>query len=235
MLRWALERSTTGDSVRRLKRHWDQLGSAQSKAQPNARLHIQFKRPAAGTDSWRGGVGFPEDGSMWRGCLCIGYYYVGRGWSQRAGDGDAIVRVCTRVLQHLLHQWWRCHGDRGDVRPPERCDFKATSTNDSHINSDTLAWINSFKQTRPVLCGISSILYRSAWFAPQSWFFWDMCRIAAGQKAKGKGTRFLENTETTAEYSSTAQVATSSRELNVLWKSRLTDKERKPHHQKLCN
>lgn len=70
MLRWALERSTTGDSVRRLKRHWDQLGSAQSKAQPNARLHIQFKRPAAGTDSWRGGVGFPEDGSMWRGCLC---------------------------------------------------------------------------------------------------------------------------------------------------------------------
>lgn len=130
----------------------------------------------------------------------VGYYYVGGGWSQHAGDGDAIVRVCTRVLQHLLHQWWRCHGDRGDVRPPERCDFKATSTNDSHINSDTLAWINSFKQTWPVLCGISSILYRSVWFAPQSWFLWDMCWTAAGQKAKGKGTWFLENTKTAAEW-----------------------------------
>lgn len=36
-------------------------------------------------------------------------------------------------------------------------------------------------------------------------------------------------------YSSSAQVATSSRELNVLWESRLIDKERKPHHQKLSN
>lgn len=44
---------------RRLKRHWDQLGSAaEQKRPPNAALHNQFKRPAAETDSRGGGVGF---------------------------------------------------------------------------------------------------------------------------------------------------------------------------------
>lgn len=58
----ALEQSATGDSVRPTKRHRDQLGCEQSKAQPNAALQDQFKRPSAETDSWGGGLALCKEG-----------------------------------------------------------------------------------------------------------------------------------------------------------------------------
>lgn len=82
---------------RRLKRHWDQLGSAaEQKRPPNAALHNQFKRPAAETDSRGGGVGFflRKVGGVF---VCVGYYYMGRGEEDDHSMQGMKVHVCVFV------------------------------------------------------------------------------------------------------------------------------------------
>lgn len=97
MLHWALEHNTTRAYVGPLECHWDQLGSAQSRALPNAAaLLTSSKGLLLRRTAEEAGPDFPEEGGYLKGVFaCIGCYYHMGGAEEKG--------VCVCVCGHLLH------------------------------------------------------------------------------------------------------------------------------------